>query len=112
MLQPLPVGEDMPLLGSDLGTQLDATLSRQGTHEVDGPAQGLSHWNRLQRELRAPGLDPADVEHLIDQPQEVPPSLENVRDTLLLVGRQRFHLQELREAQDPVERGAELMAHP
>src|SRR5207253_846789 len=76
----------------------DPVLGREGADDVESAAQGLAHRDRLQRELQAPGLDPADVEHLVDQSQEMPARLEDLRDAFLLIHRERLHLQELREA--------------
>jgi hypothetical protein len=61
----------------------------------------------------APGaaLDPGDVQHLVDQPEQVAAAVEHVGDALGLLVGQVLQLQQLPEPEDGVERGAQLVAH-
>ena len=57
-------------------------------------------------------LDPCDVEHLVDEPEQVPARPQDVRDRFFLRWRQLVHLEQLGEPENGVERGTELVAHP
>ena len=72
------------------------------------------HRHRLERHRHAAGFDPRQVEHLVDQPQQVLAALEHLLDALAMALGQRLllvALQQLREAEDRVERRAQLVAH-
>src|SRR6266567_4955595 len=57
------------------------------------------------------GLDAADVQHLVDEAEQVAPPLEDVAQALALLRPRRVDLQELRESQDRIHGGAELVTH-
>ena len=57
-----------------------------------------------------PELDPGDVEHLVDQLEEVGAALDDLPDALLLGRRQVAHLEHLGEPENRVERRAQLVA--
>jgi len=65
-------------------------------------------------ELHLAGLDLREIENVVDHRQEMLPGIENVVDVaeLLLVQlAERLQLQELREADDRVQRRAQLVRH-
>ena len=65
--------------------------------------------SRTQLDLAA--LDAGNVEHLVDEAQQVPAPFEDVRDLLALAVCWHIQFQELPEAQNRVERRAQFMAH-
>ena len=56
-------------------------------------------------------LDPGDVEHLVDQREEVLSGLDDVERRLALGVGRGLHVEQLREAEHSVERRAQLVAH-
>ncbi len=56
-------------------------------------------------------FDAGEVEHLVDELQQVAPPRQDVAHALRLVAAELVHAQELGEAEDAVERGAQLVAH-
>ena len=74
----------------------------------------LQH-HRLLVELVATGLDPRQVEDLVDQVEQVPPGVVDVVGIFavggVLHGAEHFLAHHLREAEDGVERRAQLVAH-
>jgi hypothetical protein len=71
----------------------------------------LADGDRLQRHVHPARLDAGQVEHLVNEPQQVPAALEDLLHLLPLARRRGAHLQQLAEAEDGVERGAQLVAH-
>src|SRR5439155_6133596 len=64
------------------------------------------------RERDAARLDPRDVQHLVDEIQQVAPTLQDLLDALALFLVEGAEIKELAEAEDGVERCTELVAHP
>ena len=91
--------------------QRDAALGGQRADEFQRLRQRVHDADRLQGKLHAPGLDARDVEHLVDQPEQMPARADDVADAVRLRRRQVLHLQDLAEAEDGVERRAQLVAH-
>ena len=69
------------------------------------------HGHGHHGELEVSTLDPGDVEHLVDQVEEVAARPQDVVDAVGLEDREIVQLQQLREAQDRVQWGAQLVAH-
>ena len=90
---------------------LDTVLPGQGLDELGGGGERLAGVHRFEVELHVAGLDAGDVEHLVDEVEQVPAPLEDLFDAGALRGRQVFEVEQLAEAQDGVERRAQLMAH-
>ena len=107
----MPVGQDEPR-PAHVGQQAHPPIGREGADEVQCVRDRLLDIDRLQGEGDPSGLDPGDLQDLVDQPQQVTPSLEDLPDALPLLAVQLVHLQQLAEPQDRVERGPQLMAHP
>ena len=72
----------------------------------------MSESHRLDRDTKAAGLDPRDLQHLIDQRQQVPPTLHDVFGVAVLALCQRRALEQLSEAEDRVQWRAQLVTHP
>ena len=91
----------------------DAALARLRLDHRPAFDHHLGQRHRLvgQRELAR--LDEGQVQHFVDQLQQVPAGLEDLLDVALLRRRRRrrARLQQLREPQDGVERRAQLVAH-
>jgi hypothetical protein len=64
----------------------DAMLLRFWFHHGLAIAQDLGQRDRFHRQRQLPGLDQRQIENLVDQPQQVPPGLENLIDASLLRG--------------------------
>src|SRR3954466_6972299 len=58
-----------------------------------------------------PRLDPRDVEDLVDEVQQVAAPREDLRDALAIARIGDRQLQQLAEAEDGIERRAQLVAH-
>ena len=56
-------------------------------------------------------LDAGDVEHFVDQAQQVLAAAQDVVDAVGLIRRQAIEVEELRESHDGVQRGAQVVAH-
>src|SRR5262245_62084463 len=57
------------------------------------------------------GLDPRDVADFVDELQQVLAALDDLQHALPFVGAERCQLENLREAEDRVERRSQIMAH-
>jgi hypothetical protein len=84
----------------------------QRTGQVHGVTEDIEDEDGLDRQVKMARLDPGDVQHLVDQVQQMLARSQDVADGLLLLFGQLVHVEELGEAQDRVERGPQLMAHP
>jgi hypothetical protein len=71
----------------------------------------LRHGHRDRLQLQLTRLDPADVEQLVDQCDQVPAGAQDLGHRLLVLGLLRLQLEQLPEAEDRVERRAQLVAH-
>src|SRR5438093_362998 len=94
------------------GFELDGARGVQRPREVQDPLDRVPHADRLGRQRQLAGLDPRDVEDLVDEGQEVSPSLGDLLDALAIRRPFDLELQELGESENRVERGPELVAHP
>ena len=93
----------------------DETVAVLRRHRLDRLGHILDH--RREREgfevkLHAPGLDLRQVENVVDQGEQVPARAEHAVERLgVLLQRLRILPQHLGDADDGVERGAQLVAH-
>jgi len=96
LLEPLAVGPDVALAQS-LGWHLqpDAPLVDQGTDQVEGLMQDLGDRHRLDRQRHPARLDAADVQHLVDEVEQVPAPAEDLADAVELLGAELVDLEEL-----------------
>src|SRR6266508_575145 len=112
LLQALSIGQDVQLLVDRVGPDRHAGLGRRWPDQLDRLPDRFMEGNRLQRQLKPSSFDPAEVEHFVDEAQQVAAAAENLLDALSLFGRRSVQLQQLRKAQDRVQGRAKLVAHP
>ena len=112
LAQPGAVGQHCPANRARLHGHLHVASLRlqQDQGFVDHP----SHIDRLQREPDIAGLQARQIEHIVDQGQQVFARRADMADSALLslVQGCRLDRQQLREAQHGVQWRAQLMAHP
>jgi len=104
LLEPLAVGLDRQA-GVGRGQDLDGELALggQGADQVDGVLDDLEQVDRLRRQCQVAGLDPGDVEYLVDQLEQVAAAPQHVVDALGLLGGEVVELEQLAEPEDGVE---------
>ena len=76
--------------------------------------QQLGHLHRLERDLQLAGLDQRQIEHLVDQAQQVACAAQDLADMFaLLLGERVLRVgdQQLPETEDRVHRRAQLVRH-
>jgi hypothetical protein len=110
LLEPLTISHHVGFPGDRFGKG-DPARRGLGTNEVEGPADGVTGEDCLERDRQSVRLDPRDVENFVDEGEEVAAALQDVRNALALLHVQGVELEQLGEADDAVERGAQLMAH-
>ena len=114
LLELAGVGHDRRDERVDAPDDLDALLGgqrAQGVADLPDDGAGL---DRLRTELDLAGLHLGQVEDVVDELQEMPGAGEDVAEELLVLGGDRPHLavvHELGEADDAVQRRAELVRH-
>ncbi|MGA2927413.1 MAG: hypothetical protein ABSG43_15740 [Solirubrobacteraceae bacterium] len=108
------VGVDVPVVGEPVGvaSEADVALACGGSEECERVADRVGERDRLNGDRHLAGLDPGEVEHLVDQREQLVAGLEDLSDVLALARRESFYLQHLAKADDRVQRRAQLVAHP
>jgi hypothetical protein len=104
------LGEVVTDLGHEIEPFLGGQRAERGPHGLDDVADGVLR----QDQLHAPGFDLRQVEHVVDETQQVLAIDLDVGQRLLDVGRHlavQLVQDHLREAQDGVHRRAQLVAH-
>ena len=100
---------------SSHGKKLDPDAAGFGYRIDHEPAflQDIDQRHRFPRQRQLAGLDHRQVEDLVDQFQQIPSCLDDLLQPFILdVGRRRrAGLHQLGEAQDRIQRAAQLMAH-
>ncbi|MNZ89026.1 hypothetical protein D3C78_1079290 [compost metagenome] len=94
--------------------QVDAVLLGDRHQGGAGVLEHVAQADALDRQVDVPGLDARQVEHLVDQREQVVAAAVDLLDLALLALVQRMFLaalQQLGEAEDGVERGTQLVAH-
>ncbi len=103
----------MPFGGaSRAAVQPDVHLRRQGPGEIKSLLNDLLDGDGLKRDGQPARLNARNVQHLIDEFQQMAAALQDILDRFPLLRVKRVHFQELGEAQDGVERSAQFVAHP
>ena len=102
----MPVGDGLS------PAEPDVHVRGQRGGQVEGLPHDSGQLDGLERDRQPARLNARDVQHLVDQSEEVASPGEDVRHALLLLGVEGVHLQELRETQDGVKGSPELVAHP
>src|SRR5438309_11496039 len=94
------------------GFELDAARGGQRPREVQDPLNSVPHADRLGRQRQLAGLDPRDVEDLVDEGQEVSPPLGDLLAALAIRLPFYFDLQDLAVSESRVARASYLLAPP
>ena len=111
--EPLRVGEHVAVQPAvHVGGQLHVARPGQRRHELERVGERLAGVHRLGGEVLRAGLQARDLQHLVDEREEVFAGLLDVLHAGSSLGPQRLEGQELPEADDRVERRAQLVAHP
>ncbi len=111
-MKPLPIGHDIiGRLQQRRRSQLDATLRGQRAHEAERFFQSLRHANRLEGQLQIARFDPADVEHFVNEIEQVTAGANDVIDARALGLRWVLSFQELPKSENGVERRPQFVAH-
>src|SRR6185437_14943539 len=83
--------------------------------ESDCLLNGLRNRDALLMQLEAAGLDARDIQHVVDQRQQMQPAAQDMAGIVAIIANLRliggFARHQLREADDRVERRAQLMTH-
>src|SRR6516165_4229417 len=94
------------------GNELVASLCRKWLDGLDHAVDERSERKVFKLKLHAPGLDLGEVEDVIDESKQMPAGAEDTVERLkVLPCRLRILAQHLADADDGVERRAQLMAH-
>ena len=67
--------------------------------------------DRFRAHRQLAGLDASDVEHLVDQVEEMPAGPHDVPDRLAVLGAFEPAFEQLTKSEDGVQRRPKLMAH-
>ncbi len=112
LAEPLLVGEHMARsLAAELDVDRDPARHRERLDELDRLLQHRSDGDRLHPHLESTALHPLEVEHLVEQAEQVATGAEDVVDRLALGGREVVDLEQLGESEHRVQRRAQLVAH-
>ena len=113
LLEPLAIGAHICVVDARrVHRELDAARRGEGTDQVDDLAHHLADAHRLGRHVQAARLDARDVQHFVDQGEQVSAGFQNLVATLLHARRRRIQLDQLAEPEDRVQRRPQLVAHP
>ena len=109
LLETLTIGQHVAL--ERRHHDVDSLGGRLEPQHVEGGGHDLVDQDRLQGERQLSRLDPGDIEDLVDEVEQVTSALEDHLDALALLVALGLELEQLREADDAVQRGAQLVAH-
>ena len=104
-------GDVAALAGVHVAQPLGVQLRQ---HERLDAEQDVVHRHARDGELHAPGFELREVQHVVDEPEQMPLAALDALEVLALLGGDRAahaHLEQLRVAADGVERRAQLVAH-
>jgi hypothetical protein len=113
LLEPLAIG--MHVAARDIRrVRAQRDLARRGerTDEIERLAHDVGDGHGFGGEMQDARLDARDIEHFVDERQQVATGLENVVGAFALAGGGRFELDELAESENGVQRCPQLVAHP
>ena len=113
LLQALVVREHVAVSTGNLGrTDHDVHARGKRAHQLERIVDQRLHGDDLGRDRQAAFLDARDVQHLVDDSQQMVARLQDHRDLVPVALDQVVELEQLREAHDRPERRAQLVAHP
>lgn len=96
----------------EVALDLDPALRGERCDHLQRVGQRIARMHGLDRFTVTAQLDVRDVEHLVDQFEEMPPGVHDAADVMDGVGRQTTGQQQLPETENAVQRCPELMTHP
>jgi hypothetical protein len=115
LLQPQRVGAHLAIERLAVGQlQLHRSLLRQRRHQGQALLDQRQQRHRADGHHQPPRFDAPEVEHVVDQPQQVAPAAQNLFGVLALLAGERVRgvrHQQLAEAEDRVHRRAQLVRH-
>ncbi len=112
LFEPLLIGQHVTLpVARDLVADHNIAARCHGRQQVQRLLNGRADHHGFGRNRQASGFDARDLQNFVDQPEQMLPGLENLPDGLALIAIEGSHLQQLGEAQDGIQRGAQLVAH-
>jgi len=79
--------------------------------QVDDLLRDVGDRDGFRRQRQPAGFNPCDVQHLVDQRKQMSAASEDLPSRFQLLRVRRVHLEQLREAQDGIERRPEIVAH-
>ena len=94
-----------------IGRKLDPALDRERPHQLQCVDERVAAVDRRQGQGLPARLDPRDVEHLVDQLEQVVAGAQDALHAGARLGIEPLELEQLPEPEDRVERGAQLVAH-
>ena len=94
--------------------ELHADIGRLGANLITHLSHCGANGHRLGVQAQGTGLNPRDVQHVVDHVQQMPARLLNLMQALVLSGRQGgllVDVHDLRKPEHRIEWRAQLMAH-
>ena len=88
----------------------DRAFGGDRRHQLAALLDERADQDRLNRQAQVTRFDPGDVDELVDQREQMAPGAEDSLDGVAVFVAELGHLEELREAEDGVERGSQLVA--
>ena len=85
------------------GVDRDSAIGGHWPDNRERFADGFAQRHGLQREIEPAGFDARNVEHFVDQPQQVAAAAEDLLDVVGLLRITIVRLQKLAEAEDRIE---------
>ena len=95
-----------------IDVQADVPIPGEREEERDCLVDLVDERDRLGRHRQLTRIDPREVQHVVDEREQMIAGAEDVTDIFTLARRQPFELEHLGEADDRVQRRAQLVAHP
>ena len=110
--QPLAVGQHVVARAVlHRAGDLDVAAERRRRHEPHALLHRRLERHRLERERLTPGLDPRDVEHVVDEAEQMAARLLHGGDGFRLILTGLAHLEQIAVSEDCGQRRAQLVAH-
>ena len=98
LLEPLLIGQDVPCRSGrscNLVDELNVPRRGQRTRQVQHLPHALGHVNGLDGQRHVSGFDARDIQHLVDELEQMASGFEDIADPLVVLGAEVAHLQDL-----------------
>ncbi len=106
--EPAPIQQRHDVIGG-LDVAPDPALVGQRLDQIHDPAHHFQHAHRADVEIDPAGAHACQIQHVVQQRLHVPARRENALDAVALILLELLELQQLGEAEDGVQRGAQFM---